>query len=96
MSLTGKAIKYLKKTYPNIDFLNNVILRDDGNGPYIFYWGIGQPQPTEAEINAAAESMQELPPMPSDHELLMLLYADKKAIPPTNTFEEAIDAALGN
>lgn len=94
MSLTGKAVLWLQKTFPNADFITDIVLQDDGNGPYIKYWGISDPQPTIEEANTAAEAEPAaLPPMPSDHDLLMMLYNDKKNN--TTTFVDAIDAAKG-
>jgi len=93
MSLTGKAINYLQSLYPNASFLRDIKLHDVGNGPEIYYWGVGTPQPTEEELNVAAESMVPKPPMPSDHDLIMMVYNDKKNN--TDTFVKAIDAANG-
>lgn len=98
MSLTGKAIKYLQDKYPNAFLIENIVLRDDsdGRGPYIYSWGIEVPRPTEEELNQEAEAAPKpevLPPMPSDHDLLMMLYEDRKD--GTNKFVEAIDAAKG-
>ena len=90
MSLTGKAIAYLKEQFPNVSFLKDIILQDDGNGPYIKYWGIGSSQPTEEEINQAAESMVEKVLPPTAEELFQLLYNDQKNN--TKTFSERIDA----
>ena len=42
------------KLYANkeVDFLNEVILQDDGNGAYIKEWNLDIPKPTEAQLNA--------------------------------------------
>ena len=42
------------KIYANkeVDFLNEVILQDDGNGVYIKEWNLDIVQPTEAQLNA--------------------------------------------
>ena len=42
------------KLYANkeINFLNEVILQDDGNGAYIKEWNLDIAQPTEAQLNA--------------------------------------------
>lgn len=90
MSLTGKAVLYLQKQYPNASFLTDIILMDRGEGPFIFYWGIGSPKPTEEEINAAAESMTPKWEKPSIEEQLQLLYEDQKN--GTKTFSARIDA----
>lgn len=44
------AIEYL---FPDIDMLNECVLQDDGSGPYIAQWNRPEPQPTQAEIEAA-------------------------------------------
>ncbi len=93
MSLTGKAVSYLQQQFPTISFLNDIILQDDGEGPYIKYWGIGSPKPTEQELNEAAESMTIREAYPSIEEQLKLLYNDQKN--DTKTFSSAIDKALG-
>lgn len=38
--------------FPGTDFLRDVILQDDGSGPYIAQWNRPEPQPTQAEIEA--------------------------------------------
>ena len=91
MSLTGKAINYLQQQYPNASFLKDIILQDDGQGPYIKYWGVGSPKPTEAELNAAVISMQPQSVYPTVDEQLILIYNDMKN--GTKTFVNAIDAA---
>ena len=42
------------KIYANkeIDFTNDVILHDDGNGVYIKEWNLDIPKPTMAQLNA--------------------------------------------
>jgi len=91
MSLTGKAINHLQQQYPNASFLKDIILQDDsdGRGPYIKYWGLGTPKPTEDELNQAAESMQPKLQPPSIEEQLKLLYEDQKNN--TKTFSKRID-----
>jgi hypothetical protein len=44
----------LRHIFPDIDFDRDVTLQDDGNGPYIAAWRRPEPQPTDAEIAAAA------------------------------------------
>ena len=48
--MLARAINQL---FPGIDFENECILVDDGNGPYISKWNRPENQPTEAEIAAA-------------------------------------------
>ena len=42
------------KLYANkeVDFLNEVILQDDGNGAYIKEWNLDIPKPTMAQLDA--------------------------------------------
>ena len=42
------------KLYANkeVDFLNEVILQDDGNGVYIKEWNLDIPKPTMAQLDA--------------------------------------------
>lgn len=50
MSL-ATSIEYL---FPGINFLTECRLQDDGAGPYIAKWNRQEPQPTQAELDAAA------------------------------------------
>lgn len=90
MSLTGKAVNYLQEQFPNASFIKDIILQDDGDGPYIKYWGVGAPKPTEAELNIAAESMTPKLPKPTIDEQLVMIYNDQKN--GTKTLSAAIDA----
>ena len=93
MSLTGRAINYLQRQYPNSSFLQDIILQDDGDGPYIRHWGVGTPKPTEEELDIAASSMVIKTPMPTTEEKLDMIYNDMKN--GTQTFVRAVDAARG-
>lgn len=44
----------LTHLFPDIDFLVDCKLQDDGNGPYIATWNRPEPQPSQAEIDAVA------------------------------------------
>jgi hypothetical protein len=35
-----------------VDFLNDVLLQDDGQGAYIKEWNLDTPQPTQAQLDA--------------------------------------------
>lgn len=39
--------------FPNAVFGKDVLLRDDGAGPFIAQWNLASPQPTDAEFDAA-------------------------------------------
>lgn len=43
----------LQFLFPDIDFLSDCRLQDDGTGPYIAAWYRPEPQPTQTELNAA-------------------------------------------
>lgn len=50
MSLDKKIIAYLDRTP---DFLNEVVLQDDGQGAYIKEWNVdGVAKPTDAQLDA--------------------------------------------
>lgn len=44
------ALQYL---FPGIDLASDVVIEDDGSGPRIAAWNRSEPQPTDAEIEAA-------------------------------------------
>ena len=44
----------LSYMFPGIDLASEVLLQDNGAGPYIAVWNRPEPQPTDAEIAAAA------------------------------------------
>jgi hypothetical protein len=50
------------KLYANkeVDFLNEVILQDDGNGAYIKEWNLDIAQPTLAQLNALESQANEV------------------------------------
>lgn len=90
MSLTGEAINYLQKRFPNASFLKDIILQDDGNGPYIKSWGLSDPKPTEEELNAAGQRPQDVVySFPTVEEGFKLLYDDMKNN--TKTFIDRMD-----
>ena len=43
-----------------VDFVNDVILQDDGNGAYIKEWNLDTTQPTEAELNSVEDDADKL------------------------------------
>lgn len=51
MVTLAQSIKHL---HPDIKFFVDVVLQDDGEGPYIKEWNRPEPQPTQAELDAAA------------------------------------------
>lgn len=54
MDLRDK-IMYLRPTLKKEDFCDpteRILLQDDGNGPYIKYWGVPETQPTQQELDS--------------------------------------------
>jgi hypothetical protein len=47
--LTSKIIQYVGS---EVDFINDVKLRDDGQGAYIKEWNLDTAQPTQAQLDA--------------------------------------------
>ncbi len=47
--LSTKIIQYVGS---EVDFLNDVILQDDGQGAYIKEWNLEKAKPTDAQLNA--------------------------------------------
>lgn len=43
----------LKYLFPGADFENEIIIQDEGIGPYIAAWNRPEPQPTQVEIDYA-------------------------------------------
>tara|TARA_A100001201_G_scaffold20380_1_gene22795 strand:+ start:155 stop:472 length:318 start_codon:yes stop_codon:yes gene_type:complete len=56
-TLDNKIKKFLGT---EVDFINDVILQDDGNGAYIKEWNLDTPQPTEAELNSVEDEADKL------------------------------------
>ena len=47
--LTSKIKQYVGS---EVDFLNDVLLQDDGQGAYIKEWNLDTPQPTQEQLDA--------------------------------------------
>lgn len=45
-------VETLRRLYPGIDTMNDCIVADDGNGPYIAQWTRKEKQPTKEEVEA--------------------------------------------
>ncbi len=41
----------LKLKFPNASFLKDILLQDDGQGPYIKYWNLEHPLPTQKDLD---------------------------------------------
>ena len=54
-SLSSKIRQYVNA---EVDFLNDVILQDDGNGAYIKEWNLDIAQPTTAQLDALESQAQ--------------------------------------
>ena len=59
MSISNKITLYLGRTP---DFLSEVIIQDDGSGPYIKEWNISseKAKPTDSQLNALASEATKL------------------------------------
>ena len=89
------------KIYANkeVDFINEVILQDDGNGVYIKEWNLNIPKPTISQLDSYESSAVEYEKAisiknkrsqnyPSIGDQLDMLYWDK--INGTNNWQESI------
>ena len=54
-SLSSKIKQYVNA---EVDFLNDVILQDDGQGAYIKEWNLDIAQPTQAQLDALESQAQ--------------------------------------
>ena len=54
-SLSSKIRQYVNA---EVDFLNDVLLQDDGNGAYIKEWNLDIPKPTMAQLDALESEAQ--------------------------------------
>lgn len=52
MSLHPKFHEAVKRLYPDVKFIDDVIVWDDGAGPYLKAWKLPGSPPTDAEIDA--------------------------------------------
>ncbi len=52
--MIANLVLKLQKSFPGINFLQDVVVQDDsdGNGPYIKYWRRPEPIPTPMELDA--------------------------------------------
>ena len=51
--LSNKIKEYAKaNNVPEVDFLSDVLLQDDGQGAYIKEWNLNIAQPTEQQLNS--------------------------------------------
>ena len=60
--LSTKIKKYAAaNSVDSVDFLNDVLLQDDGNGPYIKEWNLSIAKPTDAQLDSyeAAADLEE-------------------------------------
>jgi hypothetical protein len=54
-SLSSKIKQYVNS---EVDFINDVILQDDGQGAYIKEWNLDIAQPTQAQLDALESEAQ--------------------------------------
>lgn len=89
MSLTANIVLALQKKFPGINFLNEVIIQDDGDGrgPYIKYWRRPELMPTDQELSEVDISTP-IENKPTSDEQLKMIYKDMKNN--TRTFIETM------
>jgi hypothetical protein len=56
-SLSSKIKQYVNA---EVDFLNDVILQDDGQGAYIKEWNLDIPKPTDTQLSAIESDADKL------------------------------------
>jgi len=52
MTLHPKFHEAVKRLHPEVNFIDDVIVWDDGAGPYLKAWNLPGSPPTDAEIDA--------------------------------------------
>lgn len=50
----------IKLKYPDIDFMSDVLLQDDGQGPYIRYWNLADPKPSTSQLEKWSLELEDL------------------------------------
>ena len=78
--LSNKIEAYLGR---KLNFVNDVVLENDGSGAIIKEWNVAEAQPTEAQLNAVDSQANDL-------EALNQVYANRKAEYPS--IEELVGA----
>lgn len=48
----------LQLKFPNIDFLKDVLLSDEGNGPFIREWNLEVPKPSKEDLELWADELK--------------------------------------
>lgn len=52
MSMHPSFIEAVKRLHPGVKFIDDVIVQDDGKGPFLKAWNLPGNPPTDAEIDA--------------------------------------------
>lgn len=52
-----KLAELLKLKFPEYDFRKDILVQDDGQGPYIKEWNLDIPEPTQKDLNRWAEEL---------------------------------------
>lgn len=91
----------LQQLFPNASPRTDYILQDDGEGVYVKEWNLPDPQPTEAELEAAWNAWLADQPVRDAQTLILQQAADFTDLPEwaTYTTAEAVTAihnAIGN
>lgn len=53
MSLNPNFIEAVRRLRPGVDFTRDVIVQDNGQGPFLAAWNLSGSPPTDAEITTA-------------------------------------------
>jgi hypothetical protein len=83
-----KFIEAVRRLYPSANFVRDVELQDDGEGPYLKSWNLPGGPPTDAEIDAVMAQPPPPEPITKRQALLYLLSIGKTEA----NVEAAIDA----
>lgn len=89
----------LRFKYPLANYLTDIILRDDGDGVYISYWGLPDPCPTDSDLQQWQAEMDNASVFISNKSTNQVIYdqldaIDLKSIRALRTNDTVILAAL--
>ncbi len=92
-------VEVLLLKFPQFNFIDDAVIQDDGQGPYIAKWNLEVPMPTQSELDAWAKELDlpyrqqqavKLREYPSIGDQLDMIYRDK--INDTNNWIELISS----
>ena len=62
--LHRRAAEAISHVHPGVNFIKDVIMQDDGNGPFIAHWGLPGNEPSAQQILAILDVIDNAPPPP--------------------------------